>query len=261
MKNRRALIFFALAVSFGVAAALLVQRVLDQQKPVQTEARIDTTPVVVTKTALSQAAELSSQQLQTVDWPTQYLPQGSFADPDGLKGRVLRRALAKGETVQESSLLPEGSEGGLASVIQEQRRAVSVEVDPIIGVAGFVRPGSRVDVLVTLRRLDWGSKQPYAKVVLQNVKVLAIDQRLEEVRNGDPELVSVVTLEVKPDQAEKLTYMSHEGKLQLALRSPKDEEIVKTPGVIVSRLLGGAPSVRRSSVQVVKGASVTSKSF
>ncbi|UCF69390.1 MAG: Flp pilus assembly protein CpaB, partial [Acidobacteriota bacterium] len=198
MKNQRALILFALAIGSGIAAALLVQHILDEQQPTLAEVQIDTTSVVVAKADLPLAAMLIAQQLETVEWPTAFLPIGSFSDPKVLKGRVLRRALAKGEAVQELSLLPEGSAGGLASVIEENSRAVSVKVDPIVGVAGFVTPGSRVDVLATLRRLDWSSKQPYAKVVLQNVKVLAIDQKLEEVDNGDPQLVSVVTLEVTP---------------------------------------------------------------
>jgi pilus assembly protein CpaB len=261
MKNQRALILFALAIGFGIAAALLVQRFLDEQQPTLVEMQIDTTPVVVAKVDLPLAGSPTAQQLETVEWPTAYIPIGSFSDPQELSGRVLRRALAKGEAVQELSLLPEGSAGGLASVIEAKSRAISVEVDPIVGVAGFVTPGSRVDVLATLRRLDWSSKQPYAKVVLQNVRVLAIDQKLEEVDNGEPELVSVVTLEVTPAEAEKLTYVSHEGKLQLALRSPEDSEIVKTRGATVSRLLGGSPSVQRASVQVLKGTSVTSKSF
>jgi len=261
MKNRRALILFALAIVFGSAAAVLVQRAIDEKTPELTEAVIDTTPVVIAKADIGTASELTATQLDLVDWPTKFLPLGSFSKPEDLKGRVVRHAVSKGETIQEVALLPEGSEGGLASVIAESKRAVSVEVDPIIGVAGFVRPGSRVDVLVTLTRLDWKDKQPYAKVILQNVKVLAIDQKLEEVGNGEPELVNVVTLEVDPNDAEKLTYMSHEGKLQLALRSPADEEIVKTKGATVARLLGGAPTVHRSSVQVVKGTSVSSKSF
>jgi pilus assembly protein CpaB len=261
MKNRRAILLLAIAVSFGVAAALLVQRGLDQNQPLLAEARIDTTPVVVAKADLALATALSPQQLDTVDWPTEFLPAGYFSDPKDVDDRVLRRALAEGEVVQELSLLPQGSAGGLVAVIEEKRRAVSVKVDQIVGVAGFVTPGCRVDVLATLRRLDWGSKQPYAKVVLQNVKVLAIDQKLEEVNNGRPELVSVVTLEVTPAEAEKLTYVSHEGKLQLALRNPEDAEIVKTRGTTVSRLLGSAPSVKRTGVQVLKGTDVSNKSF
>lgn len=261
MKNRRALFLFGLALVFGIAAALLVQRLLEEQRPELVPAKVATTPVVVAKTDLALASQLATPMLTTVDWPSDFLPKGSFSKPEDVKGRVLRHAVAAGETIQEAILLPNGSAGGLASVINEQWRAVSVKVDPIVGVAGFVTPGSRVDVLATLKRIDWSSKQSYSKVVLQNVKVLAIDQKLEEVGDGKPELVSVVTLEVEPDDAEKLTFVAHEGRLQLALRGPADEDIVKTRGTTVSRLLGSAPTVKTTAVQVVKGTSVTSKSF
>jgi pilus assembly protein CpaB len=138
-----------------------------------------------------------------------------------------------------------------------------VKVDPIIGVAGFVNPGTRVDVLATLRDLGTAKKVPYTKVVLQDVRVLAIDQKMETAQNGEPELVSVVTLEVTPKQAEELAYSAHEGRLQLALRSPGDREIIKTIGVSASDLLARprARAIRKSGVQVVKGANVSVKSF
>ena len=190
----------------------------DQQSLITRAAEVETTPVVVLKVDLPRATRLSSEHLETREWPADYVPDGIFASTEEIEGRVLRRAYAVGEAVQEMGLLAKGSAGGLQSVIAPHYRAVSVQVDPIIGVAGFITPGARVDVLATLRRTDWRSKQPYAKAILQNVKVLAIDQKLEEVVDGDPELVSVVTLEVKLAQAEELTFMSHEpSKLQSAL--------------------------------------------
>ena len=253
MKNQRAILLLALAIFFGIAAALLVQRLIEQQRPELVATAVPTTSVVVAKVDLALASEVTPQQLDTVAWPMEFVPKGAFRKPEELRGRVLRRPIAAGELIQELALLPEGSAAGLASVISENHRAVSVKVDPIVGVAGFVTPGSRVDVMATLKRLDWASKQPYAKIVLQNVRVLAIDQKLEEVESGKPQLVSVVTLEVDPDQAEQLTYMAHEGRLQLALRSPDDESIVKTKGATVARMLGGAPTV--------KGTKVSSKNF
>jgi len=262
MKNRRALGLLVLAVAFGITAAILVQKSLEQESTI-TVAKVETTKVVVAGADLAVSTGLAMLQLETVDWPSEFLPKGSFHDPSALEGRVLRHALAAGEVIQEASLLPLGSVGGLEAVIGENLRAVSVKVDPIVGVAGFVRPGARVDVLATIERTDWRNKQAYAKSVLQNVKVLAIDQKLEEVGKGEPELVSVVTLEVNPKQAEQLTFMSHEGKLQLALRSPGDQEIVKTTGTTVSRLFDGAKpkAARRNSVQVLKGTKVSSKLF
>jgi pilus assembly protein CpaB len=260
MKNQRAVVLFSMAIAFGSAAAFLAQRLLDVE-PTAAAAVVEVRPVVVAKVDLSVSTELTPDKLETRDWPVEFLPDGVFHQAEGLASRVLRRTVAAGEVIQESGLMVEGSRGGLVGVIQDKQRAISVKVDPIIGVAGFVKPGSYVDVLATLRRFDWDSKQPYAKAIIQNVKVLAIDQKLEDVAVGEPELVSVVTLEVTPGEAEKLTFMSHEGKLQLALRSPQDHEIVKTRGAYVGGMLASAPTVKRNAVQILKGTSVSKKAY
>ena len=261
MNNRRATLLLATAAFFGLVAAFFAQQSLAPEGSQTSANVVQSTPVVVTKLDVGMAGELTPAHLDTIDWPSDLLPPGVFSDPDEVIGRIVSRPFAKGEPILASSLLEEGSAGGLEAILAPDKRAVSVKVDPIVGVAGFVTPGSKVDVLATLRRLDWQSKQPYAKAVLQNVRVLAIDQKLEEVGGSDPELVSVVTLEVAPDEAEKLTFMSHEGKLQLALRSPTEDEEVKTRGVTESRLLDPPNYVRRSSLQVVKGTSISNKTF
>jgi len=263
MKNKRPFILFGLALAFGLGAAFIAQRTLEMQPGQESQAAVETTSVVISKLDLPMASTIKAEHLDLVEWPTEYLPAGVFTDASQLEGRVLRRPFAEGEALRENGILPKDSAGGLEAVIEPNQRAVSVKVDPIVGVAGFVTPGSRVDVLATLRRLDWKSKQPYAKAVLQNVRVLAIDQKLEEIGGAEPELVSVVTLEVDPAEAEKLTFMSHEGKLQLALRSPADVEKIKTRGVTVASLLGSTGSKRAPSrsLQVVKGTKVTKKAF
>lgn len=261
MRNRRAIVFLLLAIVSGLGAAFLVQNAGDPRAIIAKAPEVETRPVVVVRVDLPMAVKLNAEQLEVREWPADFVPDGVLGSIEEAEGRVLRRAFAAGEAIQEMGLLAKGSAGGLESVIAVNHRAVSVKVDPIVGVAGFVTPGSSVDVLATLRRVDWISKQPYAKTVLQNVKVLAIDQKLEEIQSGEAQLVSVVTLEVTPKQAEELTFMSHEGKLQLALRSPIDNEIVKTRGVTVARLLGGGPGPRVSTVEVVKGTVVKKKAF
>lgn len=266
MQNRRTTIFFALAILFGIAAALTAQQLLDRPAVAAQPAKVETTKVVVARVDINTGSALMPNQLDDVEWPTNLAPKGSFSNQEELKGRVVRHALAAGEPISEMSLLPQGSEAGLVSVISERLRAVSVKVDAIIGVAGFVTPGSRVDVLATLRN-GRSSKDATSKVILQDVPVLAIDQKMEEVKNGEPELVSVVTLEVTPEQAEELTYSAHEGRLQLALRSPADREIAKTAGITAADLLprrrrvAGRSTTPTSNVQVVKGAAVSVKAF
>ena len=272
MHNRRALLFFAFAVVFGTAAAFLAHRALEDQTPTTAASApaVETVNVVLARTDVTTGSALTAQQLRTVEWPKEYAPTGSFSDEDEVVGRVLRRALADGEPILEPSLLVVGAEAGLVSVINDKTRAVSVKVDPIIGVAGFVNPGTRVDVVATLRRVDTAKKIPVTKVVLQDVRVLAVDQKLEEARDGDPEVVNVVTVEVDPSEAEHLIYAAHEGKLQLALRTPGDDDLVETKSVGVADLLGGKPAgtrkptqiARRStSVEIIRGAKVETKTF
>jgi pilus assembly protein CpaB len=267
MQNRRALFFFGLAIFFGIAAAFTARTLLEDRASTAAQPVVSTTPVVVARTDVTIGSALVGLQLESVEWPRAYLPAGSFSDPAKLEGRVLRRPLSRGEPVLEASLLPVGSEAGLPSVIENARRAVSVKVDPVVSVAGFVTPGTRVDVLATLRRVDTDEKLPFTKLILQDIPVLAIDQKLEEAKNGEPELVSVVTVEVTPKQSEELTYAAHEGRLQLALRSPADHEEVKTQPVSVATLLGGPARKARvagpvgPSVQVITGSSVSVKSF
>ena len=268
MQNRRALFFFGLAIFFGIAAAFTARHLLESRASVAAQPAVATTPVVVARSDVAIGTALSTLQLDTVAWPRDYLPAGAFQDAGALNGRVLRRPLARGEAVLESALLPVGTAAGLPSVIEASHRAVSVKVDPVVGVAGFVSPGTHVDVVTTLRRVDQDEKLAYTKVILQDVPVLAIDQKLEQAKNGEPELVSVVTLEVTPRQAEELTYAAHEGRLQLALRGPGDRELVETEAVSVATLLGGPVAKPRTSnarpapsVQVISGSTVSVKSF
>jgi pilus assembly protein CpaB len=226
---------------------------------------VETTSVVVARADIPTGVSIRDAQLTTVEWPSEFVPKGSFTAVGATESRVPRRPIVAGEPVLEASLLPVGAEAGLASVIDEDLRAVSVKVDPVIGVAGFVNPGARVDVLATLRRIDRKSKLPYSKVILQDVPVLAIDQKMETAGNGEPELVSVVTLHVNPQQAEQLIYSAHEGRLQLALRGPGDREIVKTRSIGVADILGQPAKrkqhVARTSVEVLKGSSVSVDKF
>lgn len=269
MRNQRAFLFLGLAVLLGLVAAVVAQRWLTGQQAPEAP-RAETAPVLVAKADAAVGTKLEAGDVQVAAWPKSFAPAGTISSVEHIEGRVLRRALAAGEPILEAYLLPPGSEAGLPGVIDDKYRAVSVKVDPVIGVAGFVRPGARVDVLATLRRVDQPDNIPYSKVILQDVRVLAIDQKLEEAKNGEPELVSVVTLEVAPESAEKLIYSAHEGRLQLALRKPGDDEVVRTDAVGVADLLGRQvkpkPQVARSyapstQVEVIRGSDRSYKAF
>jgi|SRR5215468_3097342 len=271
MQNRRALMFLVLAVALGAFAAFTAQRWLEQQRQQPIAAKAATQPVAVMREDLQVGQVVHERALATVDWPTDFVPQGAHSDPAKLEGRVVRRPLASGEPVLENALLPEGARAGLVSVIDPTRRAISVKVDPVVGVAGFVVPGAHVDVLVTIERSK-GEGTRWSKAILQDVQVLAIDQKLQEAKEGEPELVQVVTLETSPQEAEKLTHAAHEGQLQLALRNPADHDFVETRAVDSDDVLNerkpepriaSHPVARRAgpAVEVIKGSQVSVQSF
>ena len=261
MLNKRALLFLAIAAVLGLGAVLTARNWLESRLSSLAPGPVETVPVVIARISVPVGSAILTNQLDTVQWPRRHAPAGVFSSKDSASGRVLRRPLASGELLLESALLPEGAAAGLVSVIEPEMRAISVQVDPVIGVAGFVKPGARVDVIATLRRVDLRQKLPYTKVILQDVRVLAIDQKLEEAQNGEANLVSVVTLEVDPKQAEKLTYISHEGRLQLALRNPGDHKSVETKSTGVVDLLPRRSRTSSTRVQVIKGTEVSSQLF
>jgi pilus assembly protein CpaB len=270
MQNRRGLIFLVLALAMGGAAAWFTQRLTSQ--PTATEASLRTAPVVVLRIDVPVATSLTKEQLTTADWPADHVPHGALTQIEQAVGRVVRRPVAAGEPVLEMALFETGTSGGLRAVIDPTQRAVSVKVDNVIGVAGFVKPGAIVDVVATMRRVDLERAIPYSKVILQNIRVLAVDQKLEEAKSGEPEIVSVATLEVTPPQAQFLIYAAHEGRLQLAMRSPGDEVDVATRAVMVADVLEMAiapppKSVKRAaasgggSVQIINGSELETSRF
>lgn len=268
MQNRRGLIFLGLAVVMGLAAAWATSEFAPNSAQA-TVVAAKTTPVVVVRSDVPVASSLTIAQLALVDWPIEHLPTGALHSIDAARERISRRPIAQGEPVLEAALYPTGATGGLGAVIADQHRAVSVKVDNVIGVAGFVVPGSRVDVMATIRRVDQAKPIPFAKVILQDVRVLAVDQKLEEVKSGEPELVNVVTLEVSPVQAEHLIYAAHEGRLQLALRAPGDDVKVTTRSIGVSDLLDDrsprkakkAVASAPSGLKIVRGTKVDVEKF
>lgn len=237
MPNRRGMLYLVLAVISGLSAVLLARNYLSSQIPLVGEF-LQTRNVVVVSQQMPAGAALSGRDLGVVDWPEGLLPRGAISDREAIRGRVLKRALQEGEPVLESALLPVGAEGGLHSLIAHSQRAVSVQVDAVIGVAGWVKPGSRVDVLATLSRTDFRRPVPLSRVILQDVRVLAIDQKLEQPDGDDEaEVVSVVTLEVNPAEAQQLVFAASEGTLQLALRNPDDDQVIRARSVSVSDLV------------------------
>jgi pilus assembly protein CpaB len=208
-----------------------------QNQPVKT-VNMATQPVVVAAADLAIGAELKREDLQVVSFPKGSAPDGSFSQPQDIIGRGLVVSLVKNEPVLNAKLASKEAGSGLPPVIPEGMRAVSVRVNEVIGVAGYVLPGTRVDVVATASP----TTQPVdttSKVVLANVQVLTAGTRMEQDQEkGKPVQVTVVTLLVTPEQAELLALASTEGKIQLALRNPLDQGAPPTPGVRPAVMLG-----------------------
>jgi len=202
--------------------------------PVQVEAQA--VPVVVAAADLNWGTKLKTEMLKTVSFLKESLPEGYVSDPKALEGRVVISALKEREPVLESRLAPKDvTMGGVSAVIKAGMRAVAVKGDKVIGISGFIQPGNRVDVLVTMK--DPTTKNEITKMVLSNVLVLATGTEIVEKRDGKPQPVDVYTLEVDPEQAERLGLAAAEGKLQFALRNATDTETVLTQGATIAQTL------------------------
>jgi len=239
MTRLRIFIVLGVAIGLGGTFALATYRYI-QNRPVR-EIALPTTPVVVAAADLGLGSELRREDLRVIAWPTDALPAGSFSDVQAIIGRGLVQKLAQNEAILPGKLAPVGAGSGLPPVIPEGMRALSVRVNDVIGVAGYVLPGTRVDVVATVNPTSQQTDIT-SKVVLTNVLVLAAGTRIErDAEQNKPISVSVVTLLVGPSDAERLALASTEGKIQLALRNPLDTTAPPTPGIRPAALLGYAP--------------------
>ncbi len=222
-----------------------------QNVPVKT-VTVPTRRVVVANADLSLGSELRPDDLKTIEWPTSAVPEGSFEDANTLLGRGLVASVVRHEPILPGKLSSKEAGSGLPPIIPPGKRAMSVRVNEVIGVAGYVLPGTRVDVVATQNPSN-RAEDMTSKVVLSNVQVLTAGTRVEhDTKDGKPMQVTVVTLVVTPDEAERLTLASTEGKIQLALRNPLDLESPETAGVRPGMLMGNvqqrpAPTARRAA--------------
>jgi pilus assembly protein CpaB len=211
-------------------------------------ANVQTSAVVVAASDLQLGAELKADDLKVMQFPQGQAPEGGFSSTAELIGRGVISPLVKNEPVLTAKLASKEAGAGLPPIIPQGQRAVSVRVDDVIGVAGYVLPGGRVDVLTTVSPTDQHSDTT-TKVILSNVQVLTAGTRIDQDQQNKPVQVTVVTLVVNPEQAERLALASTEGKIQLALRNPLDMGNPETPGIKKAALVGPvrvAPTPRQA---------------
>lgn len=226
--NSKAITMIVASLVLGLAAVLVAARWVSGQSSVATA------KVVVANKDLPIGSRLSADQLVVVDWPVAAAVGGSFSDPKMLDSRVINVSLQRGVPIMDSKLAPIGAKGGLSSVIAEGKRAMTVKVNEVVGVAGFALPGSLVDVVLSTQDQN---ATPISKIVLEKILVLAIAQEVGRDETK-PKVVSAVTLEVTPAQAEKLDLGRSVGTLSLVLRNHFDQQTVATPGTRKPDLLG-----------------------
>lgn len=237
MRLRSVLTLF-LALVLGGAAVLLarawLERAAEPTVVAQQQPQMALTKIVVARTTLFFGNRINAEQVREVDWPADSVPPGAFSSAEELlnaeKPRTVLRTIEANEPILSSKVSGEGEKATLSAIISEEMRAMTIRVNDVIGVAGFIVPGDRVDVLLT--REEGGDKNQITDILLQNVKVLGIDQ-LANDNQEKPIVVQAVTVEVSPEQSQKLTLASQVGNLTLALRNVLDAEaeLARTVGI------------------------------
>jgi pilus assembly protein CpaB len=236
MKNLKGLLVIALALLTGLAAAAYATGWVAKR------AGVAANKVVVAAVDIELGSSITPEMVTLADWPTGSVPSGAFSDIKSVQQRTLKTSLTRGEPVIERKLAPIGTKGGLSAVIAEGKRAMTVRVNDVVGVAGFALPGTYVDVMVNTQQDRGRNEQPrqLSKTVLEQVLVLAVAQEASR-DDTKPKVVSAVTLELSPQDAEKLDLARSVGSLSLVLRNQVDKETVDTHGITKDELFGIAP--------------------
>lgn len=286
MKGTRGLLMLLFALLAGVAAVVMASRWMQAQAKGGGQ-------IAVAAVDIEIGARIAPEMLKMVEWPTGSVPPGAFVELAALESRVVKTSVTRGEPLIEGKLAPVGTKGGLSAVVAEGKRAMTVRVNDVVGVAGFALPGNFVDIMVnTQNEASRRGEQDKAisKIVLERILVLAVAQ--ESDRDGTkPKVVNAVTLEVAPQQAEALDLARSVGTLSLVLRNQSDPKpggtegatkatllrdeapppvaVAPPPPVAVRRVIVAAPTVRvaaapapvKTCVEVIRGTLRSSECF
>jgi pilus assembly protein CpaB len=229
----RGLLMLVIAVVAGIAAVLMAARWMQLQGG-------DKGRIAVANVDVELGGRITPEMIRMVDWPQSSVPAGAFNDMSKLQGRVVKTSLQRGEPFMEARLAPEGTKGGLSAVVPEGKRAMTVRVNDVVGVAGFALPGTFVDVMVNTQ--EEGSQRgdkdhTISKIVLERILVLAVAQEADR-DTTKPKVVNAVTLELTPKEAEIIDLARSVGTLSLVLRNQTDPKVTSTEGATKSMLLG-----------------------
>jgi pilus assembly protein CpaB len=234
----RALIMLAIALIMGGIAVYLVDALITREKEVGAELKpVGVQPVVVAVKDLDVGTRLDKVMLRAIDWPKESIPEGHFSDVEAVIGEkppVVLKEIRKGEPVLQYKVSEHGARGGLTARIPVDKRAITISVNEVKGVAGFVLPGDRVDVMLTTSA-DRADNKPVTRTLLQSIEVLGVDQ-ISTDKDGEPKVVNAVTLLVTPEEGKKLTLAQTVGALNLMLRNEGDVAVAQDKVITLSAL-------------------------
>src|SRR5262250_1612441 len=277
--QRRFLLILVCASVLGLLASALVYRVVSQ---IASAGSGQYEPIVVAAVNMSLAETITSQHVKLVPWPKSSVPEGAIRSLQEAEGRAVRSSILAGEPLIEGKLAPglAGKGGIMPMLVPEGQRGVTIKLDEAVRESGFLLPNSRVDVLVSMPKAP-GTQEKIAKVILQDVTVLAAGQTVE-LRDNKPVTNTTVTLSLTPEQTERLAVAQAEGKLMLVQRNLRDNQLVRTTGATPSSLLSDVapaskpdakptvlarsaplplPSVEKYPVAVIRGTKVSEQTF
>lgn len=246
------LVPITLGILFAAIAAFMTLGYLKNAARTPVEVGMATQNVVVSTKDIERGEVLGLENIKTVEWPLSAVPEGSFSTMEEAIGQVARVPIYTNDPLTSVKVIDSRSRSILSMLIGEGRRAMSIKVNEVSGIAGFIAPGSRVDVLLTVS--GHSGDESRTRTVLQDIEVLAIAQNVEQ-RDSKPTVVSTVTLNLRPREAEALTLSANEGALQLVLRNDKDQGRIHTAGVSLEQVMGGAGVTGSGpQVEIIRGA-------
>ncbi len=274
MKKWNPVLTVLVAIVIALAGSILAYNIAKKQSSSQAVVaeKVATVDIAVAVVSLPWGTRITSEKIIMKPYLKDSLPPGSFTDSAKLVNRVVISPVKINEPILESRLAGgEGSKGGVGAIVTPGKRAIAVKGNKVIGLSGLIKPSDRVDVLVTIQKES--TKKTMTKLVLENILVLATGSLLEQNEKGDPLPIDVYTLEVTPEEGEKLSLASTQGELQFALRNETDVENILTRGATVSQLLESLekpyqkPTKTKAayrapqSVKEIRGTKVSSKTF
>jgi pilus assembly protein CpaB len=241
----RGTIFLAAAVVAGLVATFGIHRYVSLKTRV---VEAPTRQVFIATADISPGTSISGTAVKAVTWPQAVIPPNCASSMRELENRVVKVPIPQGNPVLFSMLAPEGTAAGLSGILDDGKRALTVKVDEVAGVAGFVHPGDHVDVLMDMAMK--GPQEHFSKTILHDIMILTTGQIWEQKGDNKPVVVNTVTLELSPEQAEVLNLASNNGKIRLALRNRNNKTVAQTPGITTSILINGANAKKEADVAV-----------